>query len=340
MKTAKPTNAKVYYQGLYWNDLPEVREYMSQNLTGDKNKWWTTDFQERFAPSPFQFKKALFLCDGNGWLSREFIDKKIVKQAVSFDWSADLLAEAESKKGKRTIQYFQADVNTISFKAGEFDLIVNNAALHHVQYLNRLLHILASALQPDGLFVNFDYIGPQRNQYSFWHWRRIFAFNQKLPSKIQHEKLHYPHLPTMLATDPTEAIHSDQILETMSRYFDITEQHDTNGGLAYHLLTHNKKVFALKPLERKSLVKKILSMDQKLTAEHKVPVLFSYFIAQSKKQNSVPKHTIKRYLMQENSREKIARLLMGSNTLMGFFVLVTFRLIATLRINKIVHKFL
>ena len=295
MKSVTPKNKNVYYQGNYWNDLPEVREYMCKNLTGDKDKWWIADIQDRFCPKPFTFENALFLCDGNGWLSREFIDKKIVKHAVAFDWSTELLLEAEEKRGQRDIHYFQADVNTITFPDNTFDLIVNNAALHHVQFLNRLNLILSRALKPEGFFINFDYVGPRRNQYSLSHWKKIIAFNKKLPFEIRHEALHYPHLPTMLAADPTEAIHSDEIIKTMQRYFNLLEQHDTNGGLAYHLLTHNKKASSLQPSKRKPIVKAILVADRAMTAEKKVPVLFSYFIAQPKKIDSASELMIKKY---------------------------------------------
>lgn len=340
MSTATPVDAKVYYQGQYWNDLPEVQEYMCRNLTGDPQKWWTSDFQERFAPDAYKFKKALFLCDGNGWLSREFIDKKIVKEAVAFDWSTDLLADAEKKKGKRNIHYFQADVNTITFADQEFDLIVNNAALHHVQHINRLLFILSKTLKPNGVFVNFDYVGPHRNQYSYRHWQKILTFNKTLPVEIRHENLRYPHLPTMLATDPTEAIHSDQIIKTMARYFNIVEQHDTNGGLAYHLITHNKKAFLLQPKKRKPIIETILASDQIMTTEKKVPVLFSYFIAQPKKRHSVSRYIIKKYQIEESVREKIATLLLGSYSLIGFIVLVAFSIVRALKLKKFVTKFL
>jgi len=324
MSTAKPASAKVYYQGHYWNDLPEVQEYLCQNFTDNKEVWWTQDIKDRFAPGKKQFKKGLFLCDGNGWVSREFIDKKIVSEAVAFDWSTDLLKEAEAKKGKRNICYFQADVNTINFENDEFDLIVNNAALHHVQYLNRLLYILSKALQPDGIFISSDYIGPQRNQYTRSHWDKIVRFNSTLPEVIRHENLHYPHLPTMLYTDSTEAIHADLIIKTMMRYFDLFEQHDTNGGLAYHLLTHNAKAFAIPAVVRKPLVKMILEADRKLTKEKKVPVLFSYFIARPKKK-PLAEELVDKYQAEEDSREKMAGYFFGTYFFQDFLKIVRHR---------------
>ena len=133
MSTVVNKNSKIYYSGKYWNDFPKVLEYMSQNFTGDKNKYWMDEFKERFAKKPL--KNGLFLNCGNGWVEREFIDRKIVLKATAFDYSEELLKGAEEGRKNRQIKYLKADVNKVVFKENQFDLIVNVAALHHVQYI-------------------------------------------------------------------------------------------------------------------------------------------------------------------------------------------------------------
>ncbi len=202
-------NSEVYYKGSYWNDIPQVQKYISKNFTGDKKKWWIADFTERYAIKPF--KKALFLNCGDGRHERDFVDRGIVKSVVAFDISPELIKKARQKKGKRKIKYIVEDANKIKFKKNEFDLVVNIAALHHVQYLNRLLKYISYSLDENGLLVNFDYTGPHRNQYSFVTWGIVKIINYVLPKDVRREPLGYPHIPTMLVTDPTEAIHSEYI---------------------------------------------------------------------------------------------------------------------------------
>jgi len=92
MRKLVAKTSKVYYQGKYWNDYKIVKEYMNQQLTGDKNVWWMLDFQRRYHNKPF--KKALFLNCGDGRHERKFITRKIVKHVVSFDYSEPLLKKA------------------------------------------------------------------------------------------------------------------------------------------------------------------------------------------------------------------------------------------------------
>ncbi len=301
MKTTVNENSEIYYKGQYWNNFPQVLEYMSENFTGDRKKWWVKDFKERYALTPF--KRGLFLNCGNGWVEREFIDEHIVMWAAAFDYSARLISIAQKEKGPRAISYFRADANRIDFADNQFDLVVNVAALHHVQYINRFCCILCKTTTEDGVFVNFDYIGPARNQYSKQHWRCIKQVNRSLPKNIRKSPLIKPYLPSMLNGDPTEAIHSDLIIPTIRRFFDIVERHDTGGGIAYEILTHNSKLNIL-PMQRVfPHIEKILEIDRKFTHELKEPPLFSYFIAQPNKSRISNNDKLESFQSDEDERE-------------------------------------
>lgn len=237
MKSVTNLNSKVYYHGQYWNDIPIISEYIQKRLTGDENKSWIMNFKEKYASKPFGH--ALFLNCGDGRWEREFIDRKIVKKVTAFDVSPSLIKKAKELKGKRNIAYLLKDANTVTFGENSFDLVVNIAGFHHVQYLNRLCLILAKSLKRNGLLVSYDFVGPYRNQYSLLNWFLINLVNRKLPKNIRKPKLGYPHLPTMLVTDPTEAIHANLINRTIGRYFVILDKRDVGGGIAYELFTHN-----------------------------------------------------------------------------------------------------
>lgn len=317
MKTSINNNSDIYYKGLYWNDVPEVYKYMCKNFTGDENKWWVEDFKERYAIKPFEH--ALFINCGNGRIEREFIDKNIVGSADAFDYSEDLLQEAKSKRLKRDIAYFKADANRIELPINRYDLIVNVAGLHHVQYINKFIYKLGKSLKQDGLMVNFDYIGPHRNQYPYTQWTLVNKINNNLPPAIRHNKLLYPSVPVMLEEDPTEAIHSELILETIERYFTMIERHDTGGGIAYLLLTHNPKV---KNKNIDSYVKKILDLDKQYSDKKIVPPLFSYFIAKPKKTLVDGNQLFIHSQRQEDAREKWAQTWGGVYRVQDFFNLI------------------
>lgn len=304
MKTVINLNSDVYYKGIYWNDFQKIQEYMCENFTGDKSKYWIEDFKERYAVKPFEH--ALFINCGDGRFERQFIDENIAKKVTAFDISPDLISQAKKERGRRNITYLIVDANKVKFGEDQFDLVVNIAALHHVQYINRLCYILARAIKPGGYLVNFDYIGPHRNQYPFIQWLLAKSVNGKLSADVRQTPMLYPHLPTMLDTDPTEAIHSDLIIRTILRYFTIKERHDTGGGIAYLLLTHNAKLNRVSQIKLNRMIKKVLKYDQRYTRAKLVPTLFSYFIASPNKKLLIIKKRINSYQRIENTREKAA----------------------------------
>jgi SAM-dependent methyltransferase len=325
VKTVVNENSQVYYSGNYWNDLPRVLEYMSEDFTSDPKRWWTVDFAERFCKTPFG--RGLFLNCGNGWVEREFVDRGLVRSATAFDYSDDLLKAAEEMRGGRPITYFQADANRLELEPDQFDLVVNVASLHHVQFIDRMCRLLCRATRPGGLIVNCDYIGPARNQYPSRQWRRIKAVNRSLPPAARKQPLRHPHLPTMLVTDPTEAIHSDRIIETLSRYFDVFERHDTGGGIAYELLTHNSRLKGLPADQLDPIVERILQADRDYTGSGDVPPMFSYFIGRPRKESLGDPAELARYQREEEDRELEASRWRGAYTKRQYLMVLGWPLI-------------
>lgn len=304
-QAAASPDSQRYYTGTYWNSYPRVVEYMQENFTGDRHKGWMQDFKERFGGTPFE--RGLALNCGNGWVERDFIDAGIVKHITAFDYSMDLLRLAKRDKGSRPISYFRTDINRVDFGENQFDLVINVAALHHVQYINRLSRILARAITDGGIMVSFDYIGPHRNQYPFRQWCLMNYVNRSLPASMRKAPVIKPYLPRRVFDDPTEAIHSELIIESVSRYFEIVERHDTGGGIAYELLTHNPRLQGVPADERDAQIDRILALDRRYTELGRVPPLFSYFLARPRKAALLDRAMVEHHQRAEDLREEKAR---------------------------------
>jgi len=332
-QTTVNENSAIHYSGQYWNDLPQVVAYMSEDFTGDPAKWWVSDFQERFCSKPLG--TGLVVNCGNGWVERELVDRGVVTAVAAFDYSWDLLCAAARECGSRAIHYVRADANTVSFAPDSFDVVFNVAALHHVQYLDRLCRVLCEALKPSGVFVNFDYVGPHRNQYSRRHRRRTTRVNRPLRAAVRKQPLRRAHLPTMPSTDPSEAIHSELILATVARYFDIFERHDTGGGIAYELLTHNPSLHTLGPEAADPYVREVLIWGRHYTAHGQVQPLFSYFLAHPRK--DVPRDTARLRFFQDEEDRREARALSrgGVYSFAGVLTMLRHRLLLRLRRTRL-----
>ena len=291
------SSSGVYYTGKYWNDLVQVRSHLNRLATGNCESDWVTKVLELHEPG-----RALILNCGNGWVERELYDRGLILSAVAIDVSEALLIEAETNKGDRPLQYLKADINTFEFPKNEFDFVINHAAIHHTAKIDRTMRGVANALKHDGLFVNWDYVGPHRNQYPYEQWEAVFHLNNELPESLQ-TNLVYPHLPTMLVTDPSEAIHSELFMTTFDRYFDIVHSVALGGGLAYPLLTHNVKFHEANDEERLPWLDLILESDLEFTQGQISRSLFAFVIGRSKYLRAVNSELLEYWTQEEENRE-------------------------------------
>ena len=176
------------------------------------------------------------------------------------------------------------NANTAAFPPGPFDLVVNYAAAHHIAMIDRVFREICRLLPEDGCFLSFDYVGPHRNQYSSAAWERAWALNNELPEHLR-QSMEYLNVPIMLQVDPTEAVHSELIVETLHRYFHVERFVPLGGAIAYPILTHNDRLFACDDkAEQAAVVEAVLQADEEFLAEHHDSTLFAYVVATPNKE--------------------------------------------------------
>ena len=299
-------DSSVYYQTGYWNDLPPVQRYLNRRATGDPDLSWSEHLAGYHGGA---FGKALVLNCGNGWVERELVKAGLVAEAVGVDFSADLLGRAREEADRLglPLRYAELDTNSAQWPEGDFDLVVNYAAGHHIAYLDRVFRSIAEILPPDGTLVSWDYVGPHRNQYPAAQWEAAWELNRSLPDGFGHAEMIYPHLPTMLATDPTEAIHSELILPIMRRYFELDHLRALGGGLAYPVLTFNTRLFAQPRADSDPVVERVLAADGAYTDRDPARrTLFCYAVARPRKASLADVGQLAAWTAEEDERERHA----------------------------------
>ena len=117
----------------------------------------------------------------------------------------------------------------------------------------------------------------------------MIKLNEKSLPKFRKERLGYPHLPTMLKSDPSEAIHSELIIPTLNRYFMPLWNRSINGGIAYELLTHNKNLAKFHGFDESKLdaelklhFHNILAADEEHASRRPNSSIFWYSVMQPK----------------------------------------------------------
>ncbi|HVL51772.1 MAG TPA: class I SAM-dependent methyltransferase [Actinomycetota bacterium] len=301
--TVTPSGEHQYYTGKYWNSLEQVIDDLNLRATGDRSTPWYRHLCDAFGP----FDRALIINCGNGWVERDLIREGVIRSGVGVDLAPGLLDDARQAAVAQglALDYLQMDTNAAEFPEGPFDLVVNHAALHHVAYVDRVVRALCELLAPHGVLASWDYVGPHRNQYSAVQWEAAWTVNQSLPAGIRQD-MQYPHLPSMLSADPTEAIHSELILPVMERYFQVEYFRNLGGGLAYLLLTHNDALHSKPVNEVAGYVDMVMQADAALTDADPATSLFAYWVARPNPHRVSDPGTLEAWAAEEADREAAA----------------------------------
>jgi SAM-dependent methyltransferase len=301
----KPGEEFEYYTGaIYWNNFEIVQFYINQAISGDRLKNWS----QHVGDSHGCFETALFVNCGNGWVERDLFREGLIQSAVGFDVSETLIdvAKVEATKIGMPFVYMIEDANHIDLSDIEVGLVVNYGAMHHVAYIDRLTRQLCKALAKGGVYVAFDYTGLHRNQYSWAAWSSTVELNASLPERFT-TTLAYPHLKTMLRTDPTEAIHSELQVEVLRRYFDLKQFVPLGGALAYQILYQNTRLYKERQTpEGIETLQRIMDADRAFLAADPESSLFSFWVATPKADALDNRLALAEWEKEENLREEAA----------------------------------
>ena len=300
--TTKPSNDFEYYTNIvYWNDFEVVREHFNRTISGDQTISWPQYLKAKYGV----FERAFSINCGNGWVERDLFKVGLIREVLGMDFSEKSIADAIVAARDLGIPatYWVGDCNVYEPSGTTVDLVVNHAAMHHVAYVNRLTHQVANMLGRSGRYVAFDYVGAHRNQYPAEMWSAMVEFNESLPPRYQ-ATLDYPHIASMINTDPTEAIHSELQVDVMKRYFDIEEYAPLGGAIAYHILYQNSILFRERhTTEGAEAVNRILQADRAFSTKNPGSELFAFWIAAPKRTSLPSPIEIEAWQKEENSRE-------------------------------------
>lgn len=297
-----PSDGFEYYTDtLYWNDFNEVNYMINTLISGKKNENWI-----RYTCAHYgAFSKVYSFNCGNGWVEREFFSAGGISCVFGSDISEASVAQAkvEADRLGMPAEYAIVDANNPSLPFIEFDCIINHAAMHHVACVDRMTRQLCAHCRAGGYLVSYDYVGPHRNQYSWEAWSAIVQLWHQLPAEFRTDML-YPHQATMLAVDPSEAIHSELIMPTIKRYFNIVEDRALGGAIAYPLLFQNRGLHeAVSRGADDRWLQRILDADAEYSQGRIDRSLFAYAVAQPKKHVLDEQTQLDRWSADENARE-------------------------------------
>ncbi len=271
----------------YWLNNKLVEESTYRLMTGTPKHWLGWLLNDYF--SQRTFNRSLSVCCGDGAHEIQLYASGKVRFVSGVDISEGAIKQANGRFGAvdappDRYRFEVRDVNTLSID-GTFDLILSTGALHHTTNLEALLGVVERALEPNGYFIVVEFIGPNRFQ---WTDRQIEIANQVLsvldPYYLRdgrRTKFERPTVESMLASDPSEAVRSDEVYPLAKKYFDVRYERFYNGTLLHQLHPLLKSELANRgQRDFDSIVKLILLMEDLLIKGGVLPSDFVFLICQ------------------------------------------------------------
>ncbi len=187
----------------------------------------------------------------------------------------DFATEAAEEAGLADVLRFRvADVHTMTADGERFDVLLGLQSLHHFADLDRTLPRLAGLLEPDGLFVVDEFVGPTRFQ---WTDRQLDAANALLATlpperrrttdgRIK-QRVVRPSRLSMVLDDPSEAVDAAALLPGIRRLFDVVEERPYGGSVLHIALSGISHNFLDQDAETLALLDKCFAAEDEALPE-------------------------------------------------------------------------
>jgi ubiquinone/menaquinone biosynthesis C-methylase UbiE len=260
-----------------WLAHPTVQKHHRVGRGDRSLEAWVADVALQGIPR----QRGVGIGAGTGSLELGLLASNIVSRFDLLDVSSgalDLARQSAEEIGvSQRVAMVAGDVGAYDLELNRYDLATCMGSLHHVGELDAVLASVARSLVPEGALVAYEYVGPDRfatGPIERGIAQRLYrALDPSLRSQC--EELPLPDSEAVIAADPTEAIHSSEILDTLRRHFKEVAVVHHGGALTYTLwwgLAHDALY------ERKEgweFVDVLLKADQALTS---TGVFDDYFV--------------------------------------------------------------
>ena len=231
------------HQGGGWLDSHFIeQEYVRPRISGSRHLYYVDYFlREHLREQP---QRLLSLGCGGGNLERQLMALGAVQNIDAIDSSPGSIRVARDlahESGLEGIDYRVADLNVTRLQPGAYGAVVAKQSLHHVENLEHLYEQIELSLQPGGVFMFNEFVGPSRFQ---WTDRQLELANElfdTLPSDLRRKiglpGIDRPSVEDVIADDPSESVRSSEILPLLEERFEVVEHRPYGGTLLNLVLT-------------------------------------------------------------------------------------------------------
>lgn len=260
-------------EGWYWMAHPMVVARVNTLISGDPacDAYGRLERLYRERGWTLPIAHAVSLGCGFGNLERDLMRRGWVGRIDAYDIAEGAIAEARrlaEQDGLHGITYHVSDLDTLQLAPGSIDAVFAHSAVHHVERLEALYATVHAALKPNGVFHLHEYVGPTRFQWTDAQIALVNDFMDSLPPRLRalpsglpKGRMTRPTIEHMIATDPSEAVRSADLLAALQPWFEIVEERRTGGTLAHLALGDIAQNFAPDSAEDRAILQELFATE-------------------------------------------------------------------------------
>ena len=269
-----------------------VSEHVMPLVAGGPSEGhWLLDL---FSSRPISRQGAwLSLHCGSGGLEFLATQRGLFASLDGFDPSPEAIAAARAWvkfHGVGGVRFEVGGVPDLPLARGAYDLVLSQYSLHRLPDPDAFFARLDEALRPGGWLILNEYVGPKYFQFSERQLRIIEELLAALPPRL---RVHWPsggqktlHIPPPVAhfleNAPLEAVSSEQIVDAISRRFDLESRRDYGGSILNPLLSGIVGNFDLASAEDSALLRLLAVTERLLLREAALPSDFAVLVARKR----------------------------------------------------------
>jgi SAM-dependent methyltransferase len=239
-------------------------------------------------------ERALTLGSGLGELERGLCQYGFAQSHEGVDLSDEAVRIATEKAhtaGFNHLTYRTADLNTIKLLPNAYDVIFGISSVHHIENLEHLFREVQKALKPGGYFFLDEFVGPTRFQWTDFQLQTMNEQLGGLPKELRRrisdrkkfkESVVRETINEIIASDPSEAVRSSDIVPLMYRYFQVVEIKGYGGAILHQMLYDIAGNFCEHNPGSLDHLRRLFALEDELTRSGVISNDFAVIIATTK----------------------------------------------------------
>jgi SAM-dependent methyltransferase len=270
-----------------WWIIPAIKNRWNFKISGQEDKTYE-EFLVDFLPLKNGEKRSLLSIGcGNGNHSMKLAELGWCTEVLGIDLATLSIAEANKsakRKGLSQCNYQARNVLTTTFDR-TYDVVLFHSSLHHFDNMNQfLLETVAPLLSTNGLLVVFEYVGPNRLQWTKEQLEKSNELLRSIPQAMRtrldgsiKRKIYRPGLWRMILSDPSEAVDSAVIRSALDKHFNPIVVKSKGGNLLHLILKDIAHHFVDDKVETKRILQELFEAEDAFLQKHESDFIFGVY---------------------------------------------------------------